>query len=280
MIAHALHAGGVVHPTFKDAALALHLLDDDQEWERCLAEMSLVQTGRQLRQLFALLLLHGNPAIPERLWEAHQESLTEDILHAAREHARDPSLSLAQEHIDAGLRHVEGYQISHSNKTLADYPNMRIPPPSANVSEEPHIIAEQLAYDREALAEQVESQRPLLNPEQRAFFEQVRLLLCPLHNNTCTCSTTVPPVSDAHSMAALEEARHDVQPTNLFLYSPGGCGKTFLLNLILAAVRAEGEIALATATSGVAALLLDGELSPASHMALAPITDASFPVIR
>jgi hypothetical protein len=91
----------------------------------------------------------------------------------------------------------------------------------------------------------------------------------------------VPPVSNAQSIAALEEARHDLQPANLFLYSPGGCGKTFLLNLILAAVRAEGEIALATATSGVAALLLDGELSPArARSCMPPNTNASFPVIR
>lgn len=44
----------------------------------------------------------------------------------------------------------------------------------------------------------------------------------------------------------------------LFLDAPGGTGKTFLLNLILAAVRMHNEIALAVASSGIASTLLDG----------------------
>lgn len=38
----------------------------------------------------------------------------------------------------------------------------------------------------------------------------------------------------------------------------GGTGKTFLLNLILAAVRSKSEIALAVASSGIASTLLTG----------------------
>ena len=44
----------------------------------------------------------------------------------------------------------------------------------------------------------------------------------------------------------------------LFLDAPGGTGKTFLINLILAKIRSEGKIALATASSGIAATLLSG----------------------
>ena len=43
-----------------------------------------------------------------------------------------------------------------------------------------------------------------------------------------------------------------------FLDAPGGTGKTYLLNLLLAKVRQEGDIALAVASSGIAATLLDG----------------------
>ena len=38
----------------------------------------------------------------------------------------------------------------------------------------------------------------------------------------------------------------------------GGSGKTYLINLLLMTVRASGAIALATATSGIAATLLQG----------------------
>ena len=41
----------------------------------------------------------------------------------------------------------------------------------------------------------------------------------------------------------------------LFLDAPGGTGKTSLINLILAQLRLEGKIALATASSGIAATL-------------------------
>lgn len=44
----------------------------------------------------------------------------------------------------------------------------------------------------------------------------------------------------------------------LFLDAPGGTGKTFLLNLILASVRKQNEVVLAIASSGIAATLLDG----------------------
>lgn len=43
-----------------------------------------------------------------------------------------------------------------------------------------------------------------------------------------------------------------------FLDAPGGTGKTFLISLILARIRSQNHIALAIASSGIAATLLDG----------------------
>lgn len=43
-----------------------------------------------------------------------------------------------------------------------------------------------------------------------------------------------------------------------FLDAPGGTGKTFVISLILANIRAQGKIALALSSSGIAATLLDG----------------------
>jgi hypothetical protein len=42
-----------------------------------------------------------------------------------------------------------------------------------------------------------------------------------------------------------------------FLDAPGGTGKTFLMSLILATVRVRSEIAVAVASSGIAATLLE-----------------------
>ncbi|GFQ80571.1 ATP-dependent DNA helicase [Trichonephila clavata] len=44
----------------------------------------------------------------------------------------------------------------------------------------------------------------------------------------------------------------------VFLDAPGGTGKTFLLNLLFAFVRKEKDMAVAVASSGIAATLLAG----------------------
>jgi len=46
------------------------------------------------------------------------------------------------------------------------------------------------------------------------------------------------------------------------LDSPGGTGKTFLLNLMLAFIRKDKGVSVAVASSGVAATLLSGGLTP------------------
>ena len=40
--------------------------------------------------------------------------------------------------------------------------------------------------------------------------------------------------------------------------APGGTGKTFLISLILATIRSHNKIALALASSGISATLLEG----------------------
>jgi hypothetical protein len=59
---------GTVHPTFKAACLARGLLENDGEWHQCLQEAGEMQTGSQLRSLFARILLHCQPATPAVLW--------------------------------------------------------------------------------------------------------------------------------------------------------------------------------------------------------------------
>ena len=44
----------------------------------------------------------------------------------------------------------------------------------------------------------------------------------------------------------------------VFVDAPGGCGKTFCFNTIMARLRARGKVVLAVAATGIAALQLDG----------------------
>lgn len=52
----------------------------------------------------------------------------------------------------------------------------------------------------------------------------------------------------------------------VFLDAPGGTGKTFLINLILAQIRQQGDIALAVASTGIASTLINGART--AHSAL------------
>src|SRR6266568_4302329 len=62
----------------------------------------------------------------------------------------------------------------------------------------------------------------------------------------------------------------------VFVHSAGGGGKTFVCNTIAAAVRAQGHVALCVASSGIAALLLEGGHTAHSRFKIPiPATDAT-----
>ena len=48
------------------------------------------------------------------------------------------------------------------------------------------------------------------------------------------------------------------QPSAFFVSGPGGTGKTIVYQILLASVHIQKRVAFAVASSGVAALLLDG----------------------
>jgi hypothetical protein len=70
---HLRTVDGVLYGSFKEACRVLGLLQDDGEWRQCLTEASEIQTGSQLRNLFAVILRECNPADPLGLWSQFQE---------------------------------------------------------------------------------------------------------------------------------------------------------------------------------------------------------------
>lgn len=83
-------------------------------------------------------------------------------------------------------------------------------------------------FDKTSLATFVAENEQLLTAEQRNVYDQINV-----------------------SIAAQ-------QGGFFFLDAPGGTGKTFIIALILAQIRSQNHIALAIASSGIAATLLDG----------------------
>ena len=89
-------------------------------------------------------------------------------------------------------------------------------------------MQEEVDYDIEELKRRVEENRTKFNAEQLGTFN-----------------------------AVMDSVENDLGKM-IFVHSAGGCGKTFVCNTLASAVRSNGGVALCVASSGIAALLLEG----------------------
>lgn len=217
---------GEICQTYREACLKLGLLEDDKHWNNTLIEAEITRHPRQMRELFAIILSTCAPADPLSLWERFKESLSEDILHRVKIANPNIDIQFSEDIFNESLILIEEKCSSICNKTL-----FQLGLPTPNYHQRIIINKELLRerqYNIEELQMYVENQRQLLVNDQKLVFETV--------------------------MNRYESGNGGI----FFLDAPGGTGKTFLLNLILAAVRSKSEIALAVASSGIAATLLSG----------------------
>jgi hypothetical protein len=128
--------------------------------------------------------------------------------------------------LDNLLRNV-GYTLDH----------FQLPRPNDNTSAilQNRLILDELSYASDATIELATKQIQHLNPNQRHIYNTIEYLV------TNRCGHT------------------------FFVYGYGGTGKTFLWNTLLNSIRSQGKIALAVASSGIAALLLPDGGTPHSQ---------------
>lgn len=138
----------------------------------------------------------------------------------------NPDLEHTEEIFNQSLIMLEDKCIFIVNKTLQQI-GMVAPLRNRNDVLDRDIIHER-QYNIEELRTMVEAQLPQLVDEQRNAYDIVM-------NNVANANGSL-----------------------LFLDAPGGTGKTYLINLILASVRTQNNIAIAVASSGIASTLLDG----------------------
>ncbi|KAL4436595.1 hypothetical protein ABPG75_003734 [Micractinium tetrahymenae] len=185
-----------------------------------------------LRTLFASLLCFTEVPSPTELWRKHEPGLTEDFLHQQRLLTGNPNLQLDQTMVHKALRDVQAFLQLHG-KTLSDYGIDEPPPPSADEdAPRSRLLREHLRYDREQEAATLAVALAQVNVGQRVAFEAI--------------------------FAAVEAAMQGSQGAAFFLDGPGGTGKTFLYNALLAAVRSRSWVALPCASSGLAAMNMPG----------------------
>ena len=153
--------------------------------------------------------------------------MSEDILHTLRLQHPGLSLDFSENIYNRALQLLEDMCLSMSGKSLQ---LLGLPSPTGELPTN-QLCAEILRetnYNIEELALHVSLNEPLLVPDQRAAYNAI------LHH--------------------VEENKGGI----FFLDAPGGTGKTFILNLLLAKIRQRKKIALAVASSGIASTLLRG----------------------
>jgi hypothetical protein len=223
---------GILLPTFKDACKERGLLRDDQEWIQCLKEAADMQTGSQLRNLFATILIFGTPTSPHELWDKYKDKICDDLAWKISQmypNDPDPAPELIY---DYGL-YLLDQQLMKSGKTLSEIAQMPLSILRDWGQLAPNfILHEQLNYDQDKLEAQVQLAVEKFNDEQRRVYN-----------------------------AVIQSYDHN-QGKMFFVHSAGGGGKTFVCNTIAAAIRLgqheDRKVALCVASSGIASLLLDG----------------------
>ena len=210
---------GKLFPTFREAAIARHLLDDDREWQKCLYEASQIKTGSQLRYLFASIIGFGAPVDPFELWSEFKDTLCEDLLYRAR--IGQPLTEMCESIWMRALHLISEY-CKPLGISLERCPGFKILDwslgESNNIDDSVNIEMCRNSFER--------TMPLLLNQDQLNGLNDIILAV-----------------------------NSNIQRT-FFIDGPGGSGKTFLYSALLDYFVAASIPCIPVASSGVASLLL------------------------
>ncbi|CAA7035449.1 unnamed protein product [Microthlaspi erraticum] len=216
---------GLVYETFKDACYALGLCDDDKEYTEAIKEGSEWASSKFLRRLFALLLLSKCVASPLDLWNNTWIYLTDDILYRLK---KKSDATLSEDDLkNICLRKVEKY-LRRNGNSLSDVDGMHVPEGMALDKSINQLILDEKSYNTPELKEEYVMIMTSITSEQRDIHDKI-----------------------------LEAVKND-SGDMFFVQGYGGTGKTFVWKVLGAALRTEAKIVLNVASSGIAALLLQG----------------------
>ena len=219
---------GNICATYREACQQRGLLESDAHWQSTMQDAVLVHSAAQLRNLFAILITTCAPSNPVQLWHDFKEDMADDILVQAQRQNPDLMLECTADMHNEALVRLEEKVLAMTGKALRQWDALFPVPRRTATNVLSREMLRETSYNTEELTQYVAEMTPKLVPDQRAAFEEVMTAV-------------------ASRSASL-----------IFLNAPGGTGKTFLLNLLLAKLRSEQHIAIAVASSGIAATLLSG----------------------
>jgi len=246
--------------TYKAACQARGLLADDAEWHACMEERSQVDVSpSSLRELLCTILQFNHPSDAVALVEAFVLRIGDDLkrkfklcdcvpAHVVRDSDDDAVMLRALVLVDleamldrydvkanaAGVM-VDEDVYEQVRRAHVDLPHRLSAAyhatydggaPEPQPRRDPHLVRDELDFDRVAMATEYTSRYQGLQPAQRVVVDTV--------------------------VAALDAQ----QGGCFFIDAPGGTGKTWCFNTLLRYVRQHGDPALAVASTGIAGLLL------------------------
>ncbi|GFX64018.1 ATP-dependent DNA helicase [Trichonephila clavipes] len=217
---------GQLCATYRQACQELNLLENDAHWDTALADASNTARPQQIHTLFAIILTTCFPSNPKDLWEKYKDYMSEDILHRLRAANQNPDIQFTPNVYNEALILIEDICLTIANKALVQLGMPASNRPANNLFD--RDLQRETHNDSDELGTFVRTNLPQLILEQRIAYNRI--------------------------MRAITEQSGGL----FFIDAPGGTGKTFLLSLILATIRSQNNIALAIASSGIAATLLDG----------------------
>lgn len=223
---HLRTVNGVLCGTYREACQHLGLLENDTHWDHTLEDAVISSNAKQIRTLFSIILSTCFPSTPTDLWHKYKDHMAEDILHQMRLRTSNADLQMNEEIHNEALILIEDMCLMLTNKVLTQIGMIAPNRPMHNSFDQE--LRREAQYDSETLREMVDRTVPLLNQQQKYAYD------------------------------TLMKVVNDGSGGFYFLDAPGGTGKTFLLSLILATIRSQNGIALALASSGIAATLLEG----------------------
>jgi hypothetical protein len=178
--------------------------------------------------MFASMLMFCELTNPRQLWDAHRESLSDDIEAMTHCECVNPTITLSKDALkDRALYEIDQVLMRNGHR-LEDFPTL----PKSNYIPFVHggnrLVEEELVHDKHSLTTNADNAEDRFNDDQRNAYETIL--------NAVT----------------------NKEGKLLFVYGSGGTGKTFVWTTLLSRLQGQGKIVLAIASSRITSLLLLG----------------------
>ena len=207
------------------------LLEDDNEWNFSLKEVSLSGSAKQLRSTFAVILQYCRPTEPRKLFDEFLECMSDDIIHQMSKSMNCKREGLDEKKILNMVLVCLDEELRQMGGSITEFNELPQPVPLSMEEKEAQVFQEEI-YEASRQENIVKTWGPLLNSGQRKFYEEIYYAVHASSDSNC-------------------KRIH-------ILNAPGGYGKTLVLKVITAKIRSEGGIVICVASTGLAAQNLEG----------------------